>query len=100
MEVRARVGSAALVLDGPGGERVLRAGLEGLSATTRVYPKTLAVRPGAPPRAPDACAQAAGCAACVLVERSGRRSRLSRARVPGKGRDVSAVLTQAVWPVL
>ena len=43
-EIRARVGSAALVLDGPGGERVLRAGLEGLAATTKLYPKTLAVR--------------------------------------------------------
>ena len=38
------MGSAALVLDGPGGERVLRAGLEGLAATTKLYPKTLAVR--------------------------------------------------------
>ncbi len=69
MEIRARVGSAALVLDGPGGERVLRAGLEGLSATMRVYPKTLAVRPGAPPRVPGACAQTVGGTACVLVER-------------------------------
>ncbi|KAK9834254.1 hypothetical protein WJX81_000411 [Elliptochloris bilobata] len=43
-EIRTRVGSAALVLDGPGGERVLRAGLEGLAATTKLYPKTLAVR--------------------------------------------------------
>ena len=42
-EIRTRVGSAALVLDGPGGERVLRAGLEGLAATTKLYPKTLAV---------------------------------------------------------
>lgn len=39
------MGSAALVLDGPGGERVLRAGLEALEATTRIYPKTLSVRP-------------------------------------------------------
>ncbi|KAK9908805.1 hypothetical protein WJX75_003140 [Coccomyxa subellipsoidea] len=41
MQVRLRVTSASLVLDGADNSQVMRAGMEGLSSTTKLYPQTM-----------------------------------------------------------